>query len=121
MLATSGGQLVLMSTPFGRRGHFFETWEDTPDVWEKTLLPASECPRIGKEFLKEERRTLGEWYFQQEYECIFTEGEAQLFSYDLISSALSSELKPLFPDRLIDVPVSDEEATSSILDIKGGQ
>lgn len=26
MLAISGGRLVLMSTPFGKRGHFFEEW-----------------------------------------------------------------------------------------------
>lgn len=28
MLAVSGGRLILMSTPFGKRGHFFETWHD---------------------------------------------------------------------------------------------
>ena len=28
MLAVSGGRLILMSTPFGKRGHFFEEWSN---------------------------------------------------------------------------------------------
>lgn len=28
MLAVSNGRLILMSTPFGKRGHFFEEWEN---------------------------------------------------------------------------------------------
>jgi len=110
MLATSNGQLILMSTPFGKRGHFYETWEDAEN-WERTLLPAEECPRISKEFLVEERRTLGDWYYQQEYGCEFVEEESQLFGYDLISAAISDDVKPLFPNQAIEVLIDDSEAS----------
>ena len=33
MLAVSGGRLILMSTPFGKRGHFFEEWENGGGGW----------------------------------------------------------------------------------------
>ena len=31
MLAVSGGRLILLSTPFGKRGHFYETWQEGDD------------------------------------------------------------------------------------------
>jgi hypothetical protein len=60
MLAVSGGKLVCMTTPFGKRGFFHQEWTEGQG-WEKVLITADQCPRISKAFLAEERRTLGEW------------------------------------------------------------
>ncbi|MBF0154394.1 MAG: terminase [Magnetococcales bacterium] len=95
MLATSDGRLILMSTPFGRRGHFFEEWQ-RPERWERISIKGSECPRIRPEFLEEERASLGDWWFSQEYGCEFVENTDQVFSYDAVMAAMSSEIKPLF-------------------------
>jgi hypothetical protein len=73
MLAVSGGRLILMSTPFGKRGHFFEEWSQGGSSWERIECKASDCPRIPKQFLAEERASLGEWWFRQEYLCEFVE------------------------------------------------
>ena len=67
MLAVSGGRLILMSTPNGRRGHFFEAWEG--DGWERVEVRAEDCPRISAEFLTSERVALGDLWYRQEYEC----------------------------------------------------
>src|SRR5262245_15448803 len=40
-LAVSGGRLILMSTPWGRRGHFFEAWENGGPRWERVKIPAT--------------------------------------------------------------------------------
>lgn len=69
MLAVSGGQMILMSTPNGRRGHFYEAW-DGPGPWHREKVTCWEVPRIPRPFLEEERRVLGEM-FRQEYECEF--------------------------------------------------
>ena len=98
MLAVSGGRLILLSTPNGRRGHFFEAWESTGD-WERIEVPALECPRISPEFLDAERVALGETWFRQEYECQFVETIHQLFRYDDIRRALSDDVKPLFAEE----------------------
>jgi terminase large subunit-like protein len=95
MLAVSNGKLILMSTPFGKRGHFFEEWTNNQG-WEKIEAKATECPRIGPEFLEEERHSLGEWWFRQEYMCEFMEPVDQVFSYDLVMQSLSSDVRPLF-------------------------
>jgi hypothetical protein len=71
MLATSAGRLVCLSTPFGKRGFFHEEWM-SERVWERIRIPAEMCPRIPADFLAEERLSLGEMYFRQEYGCEFS-------------------------------------------------
>jgi hypothetical protein len=95
MLAVSGGALWLMSTPNGKRGFFWETWERGGGEWEKVKATAYECPRIDHKFLEEERRTMGERWFRQEYLCEFTDAVDQVFPMDVVHGALSGEFKPL--------------------------
>jgi len=94
MLAVSNGRHVLMSTPFGKRGHFWNIWSEQRDLWEAHEIPAEMCPRITKEFIAEEKRT-NPW-FEQEYHCAFTENIDSVFSYDLIAEAISDDVEPLF-------------------------
>jgi hypothetical protein len=94
MLAVSRGRLVALSTPFGRRGWFFEEWEGG-NAWERVRIRADECPRIPAEFLAEERRSLGERWFAQEYLCSFEQMVGAVFSPSAIQAALSDEIRPL--------------------------
>ena len=96
MVAVSGGRLILLSTPHGKRGHFFAEYTESGRDWERILIPAPECPRISGEFLQEERASLGDWWFRQEYMCEFVETVDQGFYYDQVMTALSAEVKPLF-------------------------
>src|SRR5271169_1892824 len=58
MLAVSNGRLIELSSPNGRRGHFYENWEHGENV-ERIKIVGSQCPRISAEFLKQQRRKLG--------------------------------------------------------------
>jgi hypothetical protein len=95
MLAVSGGRIVLLSTPFGKRGFFYQEWTDGQD-WQKVKITADQCPRIDKEWLERERAMIGDWWYQQEYFCEFVETNDQVFSYDDIQSALDPNIAPLF-------------------------
>jgi hypothetical protein len=95
MLAVSGGRLLMLSTPFGKRGVFYEEWTDGVG-WERYIVTASECPRIPPEFLEEERKTLGPWWFAQEYECRFMDTLDQVFATEVIDKAITDEVAPLF-------------------------
>jgi hypothetical protein len=95
MLAVSGGELWMMSTPAGRRGFFWEEWSRGGSVWTRVSVPATECPRIPKEFLAEERRRMGERRFRQEYMCEFEDNEMSVFSEESIRRAFRSDVKPL--------------------------
>jgi len=96
MLAVSAGRLILLSSPNGRRGHFFEAWANGGASWERFSVPASQCPRISPEFLEAERAAMPSNRFNSEYECVFCEPEDSLFSYDQINSAFDDALEPLF-------------------------
>jgi hypothetical protein len=95
MLAVSGGTLMMLSTPYGKRGVFYEEWTGGRG-WERYEVPASQCPRISEEFLEEERASLPPFIFRQEYECSFEETEDQVFTTDMIDKAVTDEVKPLF-------------------------
>jgi phage FluMu gp28-like protein len=97
MLAVSGGRLMMLSTPHGKRGVFFEEWSGG-EGWERYEVPAAECPRVPASFLEEERRTLPGWVYRQEYECSFEETEDQVFSHDLVSAAITDEVTPMFEE-----------------------
>jgi len=96
MLAVSGGSLMMLTTPYGKRGAFFEEWTGGSEAWERYEVPASECPRIPEEFLEEERATLPPWVYRQEYECSFEETEDAVFTTSMIERAVTSEVTPLF-------------------------
>jgi hypothetical protein len=95
MLAVSGGRLLMMSTPYGKRGVFYEEWSGG-SAWERYTITAEECPRIPHEFLEEERKTLGPWWFAQEYECRFMDTLDQVFATEVIHKAITDEVAPLF-------------------------
>jgi hypothetical protein len=94
-LATTNGRIVALSTPAGKRGWFYLEW--TSGVgWERTRVVAADCPRISKEFLADEERTLGPHVFLQEYACEFFDPDTAVFSSELIERALSSAVEPLW-------------------------
>ena len=95
MLAVGGGQLILLSTPFGKRGFFFKEWNNDDTTWKRVQITAEDCPRISPEFLKEEKETLGEWWFQQEYFCEFKESVDSVFRHEDIISAFDDDIQPL--------------------------
>jgi hypothetical protein len=92
MLAVSGGRLVALSTPFGTRGWWYQAWE-SEERWERYQIPASDCPRISADFLDEERRSMGDWWYQQEYECTFLDAQTQPFGREDVERAFSEEVE----------------------------
>ncbi len=91
MLAVSGGRLMALSTPFGTRGWWFEAWR-SDEPWERYEATAAQCPRISQDFLDEERRAMGEWWYAQEYECQFLDAETQPFGREDIDRAFAEEV-----------------------------
>lgn len=96
MMAVSGGRLIALSTPFGKRGWWHKEWSEGGDGWLRVQVTAQECPRITEEFLAEERQHLGGWWFSQEYACEFAATSGELFDYDMIMAVITDEVKPLW-------------------------
>ena len=96
MLSTSRGRLVVLSTPFGRKGFFFTEWASGGPTWDRVKITADQCPRIPPGFLNEERRSLGQRWYQQEYFCSFEDSIDAVFSQSDIEAAMQSDAQPLF-------------------------
>jgi hypothetical protein len=97
MLDHTKGRLLVLSTPFGQRGFFYNEWHDwkrhrDSTVWHGITVTTDACPHMAPEFLAEERQKLGERAYRQEYECSFEENASSLFSYELIMQAVSSDV-----------------------------
>jgi hypothetical protein len=95
MLAVSGGRLLALSTPFGKRGWWHQEWSEGRG-WERVEVQAPKVPRISAAFLAEEHATMPAWTFNQEYLCRFEEAEDVVFRYEDVQGALSHDLPPLW-------------------------
>lgn len=96
MTATTNGSIILLSTPAGRRGAFYELWHGSDATWTKVRVAATDCPRISAEFLAEELRELGATKFSEEYGLQFLDSSEQAFRTDIIDAIVSFEVKPLW-------------------------
>ncbi len=122
MMAGANTELVLMSTPFGKTGFFFNAWEkgtrwvkievtgkDILNKWksEKQYIAAREAegihacysPRHAKDFLLEELESMGLWWYKQEYGGEFLESEDAVFTLDDIRAAITESVKPVMAEN----------------------
>lgn len=97
MLATrTDGTLVALSTPFGMRGFFYESWIGDA-MWHRIKVPASECPQITQAFLDEEMKALGGQRFSEEYGLAFLDPDEAVFPTVIIERAFSNKgVRPLW-------------------------
>jgi hypothetical protein len=82
VVAVGGGTVVALSTPFGTRGWWYEAWRSKgpqDEYWERYEVPATQCPHISPEFLAQERRRMGSWWYEQEYMCRFLDAQDAVF------------------------------------------
>jgi len=91
MLLVSGGRLIALSTPRGKRGWFYEKWISDEHDWMRLNARAADSPRISKQRLEEQRRSLGERLYSQEFLNEFIESEGQLFSDETIAAIFDHE------------------------------
>jgi cytochrome c-type biogenesis protein CcmE len=88
LIATRGEQ-VLLSTPRGKRGFFWELWH-SDDGWQRIMVRSNEVERIRPEDLEVFRQTMPEQFFRQEFYCEWLDTEGALFGYDDIERALAA-------------------------------
>jgi hypothetical protein len=93
-LINTQGDFVIVSTPRGQRGFFYQLYRDD-DTFRKFLLPYHVAPGlISPDRIAEEKRALGP-FFAQEYECAFLSAQNAAIPPELIAHSLDDyELDP---------------------------
>jgi len=87
-MATTNGSLILISTPFGKTGRFYESHSKL-DYFSRYHVPYTDCPFLNQEYVEHEKLNKTEAEFKQEYEAEFVEEADVFFSMALIKEALS--------------------------------
>jgi hypothetical protein len=81
------GYIVLLSTPFGKGGFFYQSFTD-PD-FRSWHISSEDCKRIPKDFLHKEKQRMSKCEYRQEYQGEFTEEWNQLFPTELIKQRMT--------------------------------
>lgn len=94
MLAVSRGRLFMLSTPWGKRGHFYKAWAEGGDDYRRFRVSHDMCPHIPKDYVAKERRK-GEWWYRQEFCCEFMDTENQVFASAVVDRAVKPEVQAM--------------------------
>src|SRR3990167_2052284 len=81
------GFIILLSTPFGKGGYFFNSFND--DDFRSFHISSEKCERIPKEFLLKEKQRLSKQEYAQEYLGEFIDDFRQYFSTELIKQCMT--------------------------------
>ena len=122
MLATTKGNLILLSTPFGKGtkdepNYFYERYNDP--AFRTWHISSEDCPRVDKAFLAREEQRMTNMQYAQEYLGEFVDELMQFFPTHLIERAMIYEHRnPKTKDRFLGVDVArmggDETAFASV-------
>jgi hypothetical protein len=81
------GTLILLSTPFGKGGFFYDSFAD-PD-FRAFHISSEDCSRIPRDFLAKEKRRMTKQEYRQEYLGEFTDEWNQLFKTELVKKQMT--------------------------------
>ena len=90
MLAATNGEQLIMSTPAGKRGFFYDLWFGDPTI-ERVEVPATKCSRISTDFLEAQRRRTPVPQFEAEFMCKFLDNDGlSIFTTELLEGVLGN-------------------------------
>ncbi len=93
MLAVSQGRVIALSTPHGTRGWWYNAWISPDEPWQRVKVTADQCPRIDPAWLAAERRSIGDWWWLQEYMAEFQDAQSALFRSEDVDRMFSQEVE----------------------------
>ena len=81
------GWIILISTPFGKGGYFFNSFTD--EDFLSFHVSSEDCKRINPKFLRKEKLRMTKAQYRQEYLGEFTDEWNQFFPTDLIKQSMT--------------------------------
>lgn len=89
MMVLGQAEMIILSTPFGKSGWFFDIWDDERKLsqWQPFKVTAYECPRIDRAILADHAATMPPRWFNQEFLCEFNDAVDAVFGREVIERA----------------------------------
>ncbi len=102
-MAVRGETLILSGTPYGKRGRFWQAYDDATGPfnngkWTVFKIRSTESPIVSQEFLAEERTRLTAAEFAQEYEVEWVDEVGRYFPLELVFSSTEDYEYKLYND-----------------------
>jgi hypothetical protein len=85
--------MILLSTPRGRRGFFSDLWH-SENAWEKSMVTADQA-NVDPEILQEEKDEMHPDWFLQEYYCQFMNRINQVFTDEIVQGGCRGDHPPV--------------------------
>jgi hypothetical protein len=96
--AKEGGRLLMLSTPYGKRGIFWRLWEERT-IFERLRVPYTDVDWVSASIIEEARETLLDWEFKQEYLCTFEQNQMAVFDVEDFHASTTDEFDPIILRR----------------------
>ena len=90
MLAVGDGTFVLLSTPFGKKGFFYQKVENDSD-WYSQRVQTEQNPMIDQKFIEEQKQNLTHTQFKQEILGEFEAASDSFFQREELMNCASTE------------------------------
>ncbi len=121
MLATTGGDIVLLSTPCGTEGYFYRQFHNTK--WTRIYVNAEDVAAKRNEpqrsnmviFQKEEKERMTKLQYQQEYLGLFVGGIQRFFSDEIIDKICTGEITTPRHDKFMGVDIARMGGDETVL------
>lgn len=95
--ASGRTNMIVLSTPNGQQGFFYEQWENQAAPWNRIKIDVSDCPRITEQFLAQAGLSLGAESFSQEFHCQFLLAPGAIFTREMVLQCIKPNVEALFP------------------------
>jgi hypothetical protein len=96
--AKEGGRLLMLSTPYGKRGIFWRLWEKSA-IFERVRVPYTDVDWVSPSIIEEARETLLDWEFKQEFLCTFEQNQMAVFDVEDFHAATTDEFDAIILRR----------------------
>ena len=98
MLAVSAGRMMLLTTPNGQSGYFYEKWHEENKEFHKILCRADACARIDPKTLAGFRASMTKAEYAQEFDCQFQAEGSEGIPRETFRKNISPDIKPMFEE-----------------------
>lgn len=95
-MVASDGAIWALSTPWGRRGWFFNLHEQPGNGWERHKVTCYESGQYTPERIAEAKASVSSFVFASDYEVQFGDNDSQLFATENVRAAFTPTVTPLF-------------------------
>ena len=94
-MVASEGQMFALSTPWGKRGWFYDLHLDETNGWERHRVTVHESAQWSERRIAEVRASVGSFIWSSDYLAEFGDSSSSVFSSEVVAGMFTPAVAPL--------------------------